>query len=103
MKAKKLTLASLKSFIKANDGQIWIKNISDFDAMVDCVMPCNDAGFRKAEKKECTEYSYNHNLGYYGIWLVNGSRNNFSHYNDGIFTGIEVYNCCGSFIVAVKR
>lgn len=48
------------------------------------------------------ERVWDNNLGIQGVWLVNGSRDSFTAYDDGVFQGIHVYNCCGSFVVAVK-
>ena len=48
------------------------------------------------------ERVWDNNLGIQGVWLVNGSRDSFREYDDGDFRGIHVYNCCGSFTVAVK-
>ena len=35
----KVTLATLKSFLKNNEGKIYFQEHSAFDGMVDCVMP----------------------------------------------------------------
>ena len=96
----KITKATFKSFMKKNSGSIYIKEKSRFDGMVDCVMPTGDRGWSLLS---AAEYKHENNLGFSGVWLVGGSRNWFSPYDDGNFTGIDVYNCCGHFIVGVEK
>lgn len=95
----KITKATFKSFLKKNQ-EIYINVKSTFDGMVDgCVSVKN--GFEKAVK---TDYFVENTCGFEGIYLVNGGRgrDRFRIYDDGIYKGFEVYNCCGSFIVAIK-
>ena len=96
---KKITLATIKSFIKKNT-ELYIKNESNFDGMVDCVMPNKDVAFTKAERKDwCSDNT----LGIIGAWFVRNSRDSFSIYEDDQYTGYKVYNCCGSFILAIAK
>lgn len=96
---KKITLATIKSFIKKNE-DLYIKNKSDFDGMVDGVRECSNQSFRKAERKDgLTENT----LGIVGAWFVKSSRDGFNEYEDEQYKGYEVYNCCGSFILAVAK
>ena len=97
---KKITIATIKAFIKNNAGNLFIKVNSSFDGMVDCVMPTDNKQFVRAEK---AYHPCDNNLGIQGVWLVNGSRDSFTAYDDGVFQGIHVYNCCGSFIVATRK
>lgn len=100
---KKITKTTFKSFVKKNEGKLFIQVQSDFDPMVDCVMPNNDKAFKKLEKKEGTTYQLDHDLGYNGIWLVGSSRDWFEAYEDDNFIGYEYYNCCGSALVVIKK
>jgi hypothetical protein len=94
----KITKATFKSFIKKNSGNLFIKNESAFDCYTDCIEHKEKAVFRKV-----SETNYNDNtLGLKGVWLVGSSNDYFNDYNDGQFKGIECYNCCGSFIIAIK-
>lgn len=43
--SKKITMATVKAFVKKNINQLHVKCCSRFDGMVDCVMPNQDAGF----------------------------------------------------------
>lgn len=109
----KITKASFKSFLKKNKGNLFILNTSHFDGMQDMVvnkdnpqwLPLQEQTFDYGPRKgEINENNINEsNLGYKGIYLVNGSRDTFENFQDANgMKGISVYNCCGSFIVAVK-
>lgn len=101
---KRVTLATIKSFINRELGNnnLYIKRLSDFDGMVDCVMPKNGEEFTKAEKLgHDKESKYNNGVG--GAWFVGQSRDYFRAYVDEKYVGYEVYNCCGSFILAMAR
>lgn len=97
---KKVTKATLKSFIKKNEGKLFIRSKSSFDGMVDGCTNESDRGFKSASK--ANEYG-KYNLGYKGLWLVGSSGNYFNSYEDDKFVGIEVYNCCGNSIVAIEK
>ena len=98
---KKITKSTLKSFVNKNCGNLYIKSLSRFDGMVDMVTNTESPNWRLAEKSTHESYK-NYDLGYKGIYCVHGSGNSFKKYNDGEFEGIEVYNCCGCFIVGKK-
>ena len=68
--------------------------------MTDCIEFNKNSAFSKA--KETTE-NLSYTLGIAGTWFVGSSRDYFSQYEDDQFTGIKVYNCCGSFILAIKK
>lgn len=99
---KKITRATIKRFVarQAAAGNLYVNVLSDFDGMVDCVMPL-DGGFRKAVGN--AGQAPDHTLGFSGIWLVGQSRDGFERYADQDFIGYKVYNSCGSFIVAMRR
>lgn len=97
--SRKITLATFKSWIRKNPDFL-IKCDSTFDAMVDGISYDRWAVFKPARS---AAFTCDNNLGYNGIWLVGGSRNTFTEYRKNGFVGIEVYNCCGSFVVAVKE
>jgi len=95
----KITKATLKSFIKKNQGKLYISNKSSFDGMYDYVMPSGDNSFTLSM---AAGYPNENNLGIQGVWLVGGSRNSFLEVTVGGFKGINVYNCCGEFTLAVR-
>lgn len=96
----RITKATFKSFIRKHANDLYIMNLSDFDPMTDCVQQTDSTGFRKAE---LTERGNNHTLGIAGVWLVGQSRDYFTAYEKDGFRGIEVYNSCGNFVVAVSN
>lgn len=90
----KPTLATLKSFIKNNQDNLYVKKTSDFDGMVDCVMPVKDNYI----KVDSINFLEKHTLGISGVWLVGSSRD----YITTLKKGYEVYNCCGTFELVTK-
>ena len=94
----KITLSTLKKFVRENAGNIYVKVLSSFDGMTDCVERVED-DFKLITIKE----DNGNNLGLPGIHLVGSSRDSFTAYNSDEFEGIEIYNCCGSCIVARKK
>ena len=95
----KITRATLKSFVKKNKENLFINVKSDFDGMIDgCVDVRN--GFQQAI---INELAHEYTLGICGVWLVGNSRDYFTKYEDENFEGIEVSNCCGRFIAAIRK
>lgn len=101
----KITLSTVKSFVKKNENNLFINLKSSFDGMTDCVEKCNN-GFSPAKKDKTQSISSDYfqaTLGYEGIWLVRGSRDYFQPFENERFLGIEVSNSCGSFIIATTK
>jgi hypothetical protein len=96
---KKITLATVKSFIRKNPN-LYINCKSSFDGMVDCVMPNDNQGF---EPIKPSDRNSSNTLGIEGAWFVLGGGDRFYPHEDDNFEGIEVYNCCGSFILATRK
>ena len=94
---KRITKATIKSFINKNE--IYLKKHMEFDGMTDGCEPCYDRSITKAEKVEPTM----HNLGIKGAHFVGSSRDYFNAYEEGDFTGYEVYNCCGTFYLLTPK
>lgn len=97
---KKITKATFKSFIKKNLDNLYLKTKSSFNPMCDGVEYMGKADFLKADLAK--SYSEN-NCGIEGVWLVGSSGNSFELFDSELFEGIEVYNCCGSFILAKPK
>ena len=97
---KKITKATFKSFINKNPDNLFIKKESDFDGMVDCVMPAHNVRFVSATK---TDQNIEHTLGVIGLWLVGHSDDYYQDYEDDEYTGLHYYNCCGSGTIAIKK
>ena len=94
---KKITRATIKSFIRKND--IYINVTSSFDGMTDCCQPVN-GGFTKAQKTD--EYVEN-TLGVRGAWFVGQSRDYFEAFEDDTYKGYKVYNSCGRFYLGIEK
>ena len=97
---KKITLTTVKSFIKKNRANLLINCQSHFDGMTDCVMPV-ESQFTPALAPDA-DRNFDNCLGIHGAWFVFGSRDYFTPYSKDGFEGIRVSNCCGAFILAVK-
>lgn len=96
----KITLTTLKKFINTNRDKLHIQVQSKFDGMVDCVVHDREAQFAPVRP------AYNvheNNFGLAGVWFVFGSRDSYTAYDDGRYEGYEVYNCCGSFVIAIEK
>lgn len=98
---KKITKATLKSFIRKNDDDLYCWEKSSFDGMVDCVMPSDS----KIEKVDAGKINFEdgYRLGITGLWLVGRSGDKFEAWENEYFTGIEIYNCCGTSIIATRK
>jgi len=102
---KKITKATFKSFVKKNRNNLFVNVTSEFDGMTDGRKSVHQ-GFSAANLND--EWSnlpnvLEHTLGIEGVYLVNNSRDYFNHYEDDSLIGIEVYNCCGRFVVAIEK
>jgi hypothetical protein len=96
---KKITLSTLKSFVRKNTGRLLVMEKASFDAMTDCVQRNAPPSFVQAGTVNMDNA---HTLGI-GIWLVGSSRDCFRpFFGDGL-SGIEINNCCGSYVVAVRQ
>lgn len=98
--AKKITLATFKKFLRENHDNLFFMPESSFDGMTDCIQQCEKPTPRKAE--HTADYG-EHTLGISGVWLVGSSRDYFQPFEDELFKGISVSNCCGSFSVGIMR
>ena len=96
---KRITLTTLKAFARSNKDRIYAKVESDFDGMTDSVTGVLD-DFEKTEILEPSNYC---RTGIRKIYTVYGNRNYCEFWEDENFAGINVYNCCGNSILAVKK
>lgn len=96
----KITKATFKSFIKKNEGKLFVQFESRFDGMSDMVEYHREIKFEPAEK---TTDCLSHNFGINGLWIVGQSRDYFTHFEDAEYIGIHYYNCCGSATIAIRK
>ena len=107
---KKLTVATVKSFIRKNRDLLLIETKSHFDGMQDMVTEC-EGGFgpvvarsyydsetgREVEvSKDCKS-----TLGIRGVWFC--GRDWVSRFETETVEGFEVSNCCGTWRVAKAK
>jgi hypothetical protein len=98
----KITKATIKSFIKKADaeGNLYSKVLSSFDGMTDCVQQVHESEFQKVVRDQ-ERLDHENTLGIRGLWMTHDG-NLFEHFNDGTYDGYEIYNCCGTSIIARK-
>lgn len=106
----KITLATVKRFIKQHGAALQISTHSRFDGMTDGISNCADRSFHPVKPPEFQGKPFraapgqpDHYLGIAGAWFVFQSRDYFSAYNEGGMVGIQVSNCCGRFVLAVTQ
>lgn len=100
---KKITLTTVKSFIKNNRKSLYINVRTDFNGMTDCVESV-DKGWEKVTSDTTQSKTADYmerTMGISEAWFVGDSRDYFSPYNESGFVGIKVCNSCGSFILAI--
>jgi hypothetical protein len=108
LSSKKITLATVKSFVKANRDRLFINVESSFDGMYDMCMS-KDGGFNPVEAASFEGSPFyikdmqDTTLGIKGAWFVRQSSDYFRHYDENGFEGIAVSNSCGAFILAIKK
>lgn len=122
---KKITLSTFKSFIKKYENHLYFMPESHFDSMTDgtAYTPKDERKFTELQRRQAERWDYRYaeergrtkesvddgirnnknTLGYNGIWLVGGSRDYFSAFDNDEYTGIHVYNCCGSYTIAIQK
>lgn len=94
---KNITAITVRSFVKRNEGKVFIKKTAEFDGMTDCVEQVSD-NWHKAE------YCLNirRGIGLQGVYIIDG-RTYYYAYEDSEFVGYRYSNCVERGIIAVKR
>lgn len=98
--AKRITKATIKSFVAKNRKKLLIRVDSHFDGMTDGVEENRGAELHPALDAERLA---DHNLGIQGVWLVLGSRDWFERYETETHIGYTCGNCCGKFTLAIAK
>ena len=108
---KKITVATVKSFIKKNRTALLVRTKTAFDGMQDGVRECDSNEFTPAQNREvwCHDTSRyvartidcKNSMGIIGVWFT--GRDRCSAFETETHRGFEVYNCCGNWMVAVAK
>lgn len=96
---KKATIATVKSFIKKNSGQILIKVSSAFDGMTDGCQYFNNIFQLAKTTNTCTDCTF----GIDGAWFVGMSRDYITRFENDNLIGFEISNSCGHFSLAISK
>jgi len=102
---KKITRSTVKAFIRYARHNLYIKNKSSFDGMTDACEPVQDNDWKKAEVLAMNEWDNIHTLGVKDAYFVgpHGSKDYFYPIITYDFIGYEVSNCCGNFLLGIKK
>lgn len=108
---KKITIATVKAFIRKNREKLLIKTTSRFDGMTDAVRFEDAPEFVPARNRDYFDRDINKwvdvpetcksTLGIQGVWFVGGDW--CQAFETETHIGYEVSNCCGSWAVAVAK
>jgi hypothetical protein len=94
LKSKKITLATVKSFVK-NVPAIYVEHKSSFSGMSDMVEYHSETRMIEISKEKA--------LGINGAYVVGRSRDYFRYMESETHYGIKIYNACGSAILWAKK
>ena len=98
---KRFTRSSFKKFIKENMDNLYVLAEMDFDGMTDCVSEVKGTP-RKVNASE-VNFEKDYTFGINGIWLVGDSMDYFTPFEDEMFKGVEISNCCGRYKLGVMK
>lgn len=94
LKNKKITMATLKSFINKSE-VLFVEVSSSFDGMTDCIQSTKDNTLYNVTKDNA--------IGHNGVYCVGGGRDYFTFKENEIYFGIEINNCCGYGTIWTKK
>lgn len=94
LRNKRITLATLKSFIRNSKRQLFVEQHSEFKLMTDMIESV-DRDITPVEKEDA--------IGHKGVWCVFRASNYFKFAEKGGHYGITVCNCCGSWTLWTRN
>ena len=97
---KRITIATVKSFIAKNRPNLLICQKSSYDSMEDGVRSTGNRDFSPALE---SDRPCSNNMGIHGAWFVMRSNDWFEAFSNDEVVGYEINNSCGTFILAIKR
>lgn len=105
-KQKRITLATVKSFIRKNMAKLHLRVESNFDGMQDMVVQKDNPQFHPIElhdePEKLNETMKNATLGIRGVWFVRDG-NLLTPVDNESWFGYNVYNVTGEFTIAIKK
>jgi len=89
---KKITKATIKSFIKKNKDNVLVKVISEFDGMVDGIEKSKNDEYKKivSSSSDINE-----------LFVL--GRNYFEVIDNEKYYGYSISNCCGLFELVIEK
>ena len=87
-------MSTVKSFVRKNSDNLFVKIDSRFDGMTDCVESVKDT-FRKVSSEKA--------LGIEGVYTVGSSRDYITKFENDNYIGFEIYNSCGCGVIATLK
>ena len=90
---KKITLATLKSFINGSN-ELYVKHHSSFNGMTDMV---------ENIESELIAIDKENAISHKGVWCVGKSDDRFTFSETLTMYGINVYNCVGSSTIYTNK
>jgi hypothetical protein len=110
---KRTTMATVKSFIRKNRERLLVKTESRFSGMSDMVEETGNSEFvairprtyycRETFREIEVSHDEPSSLGIHGVWFVRGGGDSCRPFESETHKGFYVYNCCGSWTVAVAK
>jgi hypothetical protein len=94
LKDKKITLATLKSFIK-NSTELFVQVKSSFNGMID--------GLEWNSDNDLIPVSKDKAIGNAGVYCVGSGRDYFNYIENDNYYGIQVINSCGNSILWTNK
>jgi len=94
----RLSRVQLYSFVKKNMANLYVNITSRFDGMVDGAVSC-DAGFQKV----VTPGEWSDRTMGIGVCCVGRGRDYIEPFENAVFTGFCVSNCCETFYVVIPK
>jgi len=90
---KKITRATIKSFIRRHIKDLHLRQKTTFDGQVDGCTDCD----KKIKSVWTTDQYLDNTLGIAGAWFVGDGRDYFRQIARPGYIGYDISNCCGSF------
>jgi hypothetical protein len=99
-KPKRITLATIKSFIRKNKENLFIRTTRSYDLIESFSKTSDNLNFRPIES---TDLSIQYTLGIKDVWIAGQGRDGFLAYENDKYIGYDIYNVCHAFNLVIKK